>query len=55
MQYYPDASRPEAAVHPGLYVRRGGQIDLSTLRGAGFGYGTEKIRRELPAATACFG
>ena len=24
MQFYPDASRPEAAVHPGLYRRRDG-------------------------------
>ena len=25
MQFYPEASRPEAAVHPGLYQRRGGE------------------------------
>lgn len=48
MQFYPDASRPEAAVHPGLYRRRQGMIDLSTLRGPGFGYQAEKIKRELP-------
>ena len=29
MQFYPEASRPEAAVHPGLYRRRAGQVDLS--------------------------
>jgi L-alanine-DL-glutamate epimerase-like enolase superfamily enzyme len=48
MQFYPDASAPEAAVHPGLYQRRGGNIDLSTLAGPGFGYRLEEICRELP-------
>ena len=49
MQFYPDASRAEAAVHPGLYQRRRGAVDLSTLRGPGFGYRLAKIARELPA------
>jgi L-alanine-DL-glutamate epimerase-like enolase superfamily enzyme len=49
MQFYPDASLPEEAVHPGLYRRRAGQIDLTTVRGPGFGYRLEEIRRELPA------
>ena len=31
MQFYPDASRPEAEVHPGLYRRRGGRVDLATI------------------------
>jgi L-alanine-DL-glutamate epimerase-like enolase superfamily enzyme len=48
MQFYPDASRNEAAVHPGLYVRRNGMVDLSTLGGSGFGYELHKIKRELP-------
>jgi L-alanine-DL-glutamate epimerase-like enolase superfamily enzyme len=48
MQFYPDASRPEAQVHHGLYRRRGGQVDLSTLSGPGFGYRLAEIRRELP-------
>src|SRR5208283_4753899 len=48
MQFYPDASAPEAAVHPGLYQRRSGNIDLSTLSGPGFGYRLEEIHRELP-------
>ncbi len=39
MQFYPDASEAEALVHPGLYRRRQGQLDLSTLSGPGFGYG----------------
>lgn len=55
MQFYPAASAPEAAVHPGLYQRRNGEVDLSTLRGAGFGYRVDEIRRELPAPVAEFG
>ncbi len=47
-QFYPKASEPEAAVHPGLYTRRNGSVDLSTLRGPGFGYGIDGIRRRLP-------
>jgi hypothetical protein len=52
MQFYPDASRAEAEVHPGLYRRREGKIDLSTVSGPGFGYQNEKIKRELPPAVA---
>jgi len=48
MQFYPDASLPEEAVHPGLYRRRGGYVDLSTLAGPGFGYRLDEIDRELP-------
>jgi L-alanine-DL-glutamate epimerase-like enolase superfamily enzyme len=48
MQFYPDASQPEAAVHPGLYRRRGGVVDLSSIRGPGFGYRLEEIGRTLP-------
>lgn len=56
MQFYPDASRPEAAVHPGLYRRINGQVDLSSLRGPGYGYRIEEIHRELPyPVTACGG
>lgn len=49
MQFYPAASAPEAAVHPGLYTRRDGQVDLASIRGPGFGYRVEEIRRTLPA------
>jgi len=49
MQFYPDASLAEEAIHPGLYRRRQGQIDLSTLAGPGFGYRLDEIRRDLPA------
>jgi L-alanine-DL-glutamate epimerase-like enolase superfamily enzyme len=48
MQFYPDASLPEEAVHPGLYRRRKGQVDLYTLDGPGFGYRLAEIERELP-------
>jgi L-alanine-DL-glutamate epimerase-like enolase superfamily enzyme len=48
MQFYPEASLPEAAVHPGLFRRRGGCLDLSTMRGPGFGYRVGEIKRSLP-------
>ncbi len=52
MQFSPKASLPEGRVHPGLYTRRNGVLDLSTLRGPGFGYHASEIERELPAAAA---
>ncbi len=54
MQFYPEASLPEAQVHPGLYRREAGMLDLSTIDGAGFGYRVSEIARNLPepAATA---
>jgi L-alanine-DL-glutamate epimerase-like enolase superfamily enzyme len=55
MQYYPEASRPEAAVHPGLYRRVGGRLDLSTIDGPGFGYRVQEIRRDLPPSAATSG
>ncbi len=48
MQFYPSASEPEARVHPGLYRRRNGMLDLRSIRGTGFGYRVEEIQRELP-------
>lgn len=48
MQFYPEASAPERAVHPGLYRRKEGVLDGSTLSGPGFGYRVEEIVRELP-------
>jgi len=48
MQFYPDASLPEAAVHPGLYRRRQGQVELSSVQGPGMGYRLSEIRRALP-------
>jgi L-alanine-DL-glutamate epimerase-like enolase superfamily enzyme len=55
MQFYPEASRPEAAVHPGLYRRRQGQVDLSSVHGPGFGYRVPEINRTLPPVAAAFG
>lgn len=55
MQFYPEASLPEALVHPGIYQRRGGELDLSTLRGSGFGYRHGEITRKLPDCSAAFG
>ncbi len=48
MQFYPEASAPEREVHPGLYRRRNGLLDGSTLAGPGFGYRIDEIERVLP-------
>ena len=55
MQFYPDASSAEEVVHPGLYKRRAGQVDLATIRGPGFGYRLDEIDRALPAPVAVAG
>ncbi|MFM7102113.1 MAG: enolase C-terminal domain-like protein, partial [Verrucomicrobiota bacterium] len=55
MQFYPAASEPEAAVHPGLFRRRGGEVDLSSVRGPGLGYRLAEIRRPLGEPQASFG
>jgi L-alanine-DL-glutamate epimerase-like enolase superfamily enzyme len=54
VQFYPDASTPEARVHPGLYGRRHGALDLSSIRGPGFGYRVDEIARALPAPSASY-
>ncbi len=48
MQFYPEASLPEAKVHPGIYQRRAGSVDLSTISGPGYGYRVGEIERTLP-------
>lgn len=55
MQFYPEASSYEAGIHPGVYQRRRGQLDLSTIEGFGFGYRVEEIGRPLPPGIAVFG
>jgi hypothetical protein len=55
MQFAPEASRLEAAVHPGLYRRRNGVLDLSSLGKTGFGYRLDEIGRALPEPAAVFG
>jgi L-alanine-DL-glutamate epimerase-like enolase superfamily enzyme len=54
MQFYPAASAPEEAVHPGLYRRQNGRVDWSTLSGSGFGYRVDEIKRDLPELAASF-
>lgn len=50
MQFYPEASRPEAAVHPGIFRRCQGRVHLGSLLGRpGFGYRIDEIERKLPA------
>ena len=38
MQFYPEASKKEALIHPGVYQRKDGMLDLSSIKGPGFGY-----------------
>ncbi|WP_404308132.1 enolase C-terminal domain-like protein [Neorhodopirellula lusitana] len=52
MQFYPAASDTEAVIHPGIYRRRDGQVDLSTISGPGFGYRIDEIARVMPEPTA---
>ncbi len=52
MQFYPSASDTEARIHPGIYQRRNGIVDLSTITGPGFGYRIDEINRELPQPVA---
>ena len=54
MQFYPDASLPEEQVHPGLFKRRNGILDLSSIQGAGFGYRLSEIQRALPEPAASY-
>jgi hypothetical protein len=49
MQFYPEASRDEARIHPGLYTRTGGRLRLDSLGAEGFGYRAEEIFRAAEA------
>jgi hypothetical protein len=55
MQFYPEVSKAEEVVHPGLYQRREGQVSLSTVRGPGFGYRLEEMNRICPTPAGSFG
>lgn len=44
-QYYPEESLAEAQVHPGLFTRRDGRIDCSSIAGPGIGYRLPEIER----------
>jgi L-alanine-DL-glutamate epimerase-like enolase superfamily enzyme len=46
MQFYPAASAAEAEVHPGLFQRTNGMLDLSSIHGPGFGYRVDEIERD---------
>jgi hypothetical protein len=54
MQFYPAASLQEQTVHPGIYQRRSGILDLSTIQGSGFGYRLDEIKRQLPEPAVAF-
>lgn len=43
MQFCPEASKPEARIHPKLYKRDGGSISLESLGNTGFGYRLDEI------------
>ena len=47
-QYCPEASLPEAGVHPGLFGRRSGRLSVASIRGDGLGYGEAIRARALP-------
>ena len=55
MQFYPEASKPEALVHPGIYRRMDGEVDLASIQGPGLGYRLAEIKRALPEPAATFG
>ncbi|NLG27518.1 MAG: hypothetical protein GX557_06380, partial [Chloroflexi bacterium] len=55
MQFYPDASLAEERVHPGVYRRRNGCVELASILGSGFGYRLDEIERALPEPTVAFG
>jgi len=55
MQFYPDASAPEEAVHPGMFRRREGCVSLASLGAEGIGYRVGEIARALPAPALTFG
>lgn len=54
MQFYPAVSAPEELIHPGIYKRRNGVVNLQSIHGEGFGYQLEKIQRSLPQPVAEF-
>jgi len=55
MQFYPEASSVEEKIHPGLYRRRSGKLDLSTIGGPGFGYQGATEARTLPEPAVSIG
>ena len=49
-QFYPAFSEPEAKVHPGIFTRKDGVLDTSSLQGSGLGFQIEKVKRSLPVS-----
>ncbi len=47
MQFYPEVSSNEMKIHPGLYRRNNGRVDLSTLSNVGFGYRNDEIVQKM--------
>ncbi|MGX8679482.1 MAG: enolase C-terminal domain-like protein [Sphaerochaetaceae bacterium] len=43
MQFCPEASLDEARIHPGLFRRKNGYLDLSSIGNTGFGYRLDEI------------
>ena len=52
IQFFPGASTAESRVHPGVFSRSGGCIDVSSIYGPGIGYRIEEIDRSLPKRAA---
>ncbi|HOQ90230.1 MAG TPA: hypothetical protein PLX03_08845, partial [Candidatus Hydrogenedentes bacterium] len=48
MQFYPEASRPEMDMMPGIYRRREGVLRLTGLAGPGLAYSGLEAARPLP-------
>lgn len=46
-QYFPRTSEPEAAVYPEIFAARRGRVPTAALGGPGFGYGIERIDRDI--------
>lgn len=46
-QFFPQASGPEAAVHPGIFRVRDGLVSTESLSGHGLGYQIERIDRRV--------
>ena len=47
MQFYPEVSSNEMKIHPVLYKRSNGKVDLSTLSNVGFGYRNDEIVQKM--------
>jgi L-alanine-DL-glutamate epimerase-like enolase superfamily enzyme len=46
-QYFPDISKPEARVHPGIFGVKDGYVPTTSLSGAGLGFRVDEIDRPI--------